>query len=153
MPVVQGHVYVDDASGTRTCTCGLPRSNRRHISASPAAAPTAQGFLPRVGMNHPQTSYDAASRVAPRQGTIRASILHAIGVRTHGATDDELESLLGKSHQSVSAARNALMNDGLIHPLADGQGTVTTRSTRGGTEATVWVLTANGRAADRWGAA
>lgn len=50
-----------------------------------------------------------------------------------GLTDDELETLTCRSHQSLSATRNTLMNDGLI---VDGSHR---RPTRYGNMAIAWV--------------
>lgn len=51
-----------------------------------------------------------------------------------GATDDEIETVLGLSHQSVSARRYDLADAGWIRP--SGQ----TRKTRSGGQAKVWVV-------------
>ena len=53
-------------------------------------------------------------------GTLQAILLNLFSVEKHpdayhhapGFTDDELERRLGRSHQSVSAARNTLMRRG-----------------------------------------
>lgn len=91
---------------------------------------------PRVGHKHPLTSVQAAGDLLPRYGTRRREVfdlIHKAGDR--GMTDDELESVSGRSHQTVSATRNTLMNDRLI--ADSGQ----RRATRYGNDAIVWVVT------------
>lgn len=72
-------------------------------------------------------------KALPRVGTFRRMVWDQIG-RMGGATDDELEYALGKSHQSVSAARNSLMEDDLIRDSGE------KRPTRYDNEAIVWVI-------------
>lgn len=85
----------------------------------------------RVGAGHPKTAKDAAWANLPRSGSKRRSLYDWI-MKRHGCTDDELEEITGWSHQSVSAGRNTLMEDGLI--IDSGK----TRPTRYGNDAIVW---------------
>jgi hypothetical protein len=90
---------------------------------------------PPVGHRHPKTSIDAANSLLPRYGTRRREVFDLIHKSAdRGMTDDELEDVSGRSHQTVSATRNTLMNDGLI--ADSGQ----RRPTRYGNEAIVWVV-------------
>ena len=73
---------------------------------------------------------DAAwSAVQPRLSTINHKVLEA--VRLCPSTCDELEQMLGLTHQTCSASVNNLMNKGLI--IASGY-----RPTRSGRSARVW---------------
>lgn len=87
-----------------------------------------------VGHDHPDTSHEMAARRAPKEGTIRAQIMESIGrLKDAGATDDDLEVILGRSHQSVSAARNSLVRDGWLRDSGE------RRKNRWGNRAIVWV--------------
>lgn len=89
----------------------------------------------RTGHDHPQTSFDAAEKVLPRIGSIRYDIYRSILFSANqGRTDEELESILCKKHQTISAARNTLMNDGLIHDSG------IRRPTTSGAEAICWYI-------------
>lgn len=65
----------------------------------------------------------------PRQGTICAEVLDII--KASPRTCDEVEEFTGKPHQTISAAINALMRDGLIRAIDK-------RPTRSGRQANVW---------------
>jgi hypothetical protein len=89
---------------------------------------------PRVRATAPETSHAAAKVAALREGTQKKTMWRLfVQAGERGYTDDELEQTLARSHQSVSATRNGLMNDGLI--VDSGQ----RRKTRYGNEAIVWV--------------
>jgi len=63
----------------------------------------------------------------------------------HPMICEELETLTGRSHQSVSAALNALLKKG----LAEKSGMVESTST--GCTANIWILSLKGKGeADRW---
>lgn len=89
-----------------------------------------------VGHKHPSTAHEAARKAMPRSGTRRFTVYRLIeqaGTTNRvGMTDDELEKATAKSHQSVSATRNTLMNDGLIEDSG------LRRRTQWGNEAIVW---------------
>lgn len=132
--------------------CGTPivdehTPTMRHVDdESPAALPT----LPAVDRNVVRTGRQATSQAAaaahlPRSGTLRALVFDVIA-RPQGATDDEVEVVLGRSHQSVSASRNTLMRDEFVEAMVDDAGDPVRRSTRSGNAATVWTLTADTRA-------
>lgn len=89
----------------------------------------------RVGTNHPATSQAIEPKM--RTGSFQSEILEFFDTDHHGPfpigyTDDELEVLTGRTHQSISATRNTLMRKGLIVASAG------TRMTRSGNEAIVW---------------
>ena len=76
----------------------------------------------KVRRNAPATS----KAVEPQLGTLQADVLELI--RWKDRTDDELEEVLRRSHQSVSASRNTLDSG-------------STRKNRYNTDAIVWVAT------------
>jgi hypothetical protein len=89
----------------------------------------------RVGHAHPETAKRAAGIASLRAGSRRKEVYDAIQRTLHrGFTDDEMETALGRSHQTLSATRNSLMNDGLI--VDSGQ----RRRTKWGNDAIVWVV-------------
>lgn len=80
------------------------------------------------------TSRAAAESMEPHAGTLEAQVLIAIRASgSGGLTDDELEQLLGLSHQTTSARRRALV----IRCLVKDSGA--RRPTRSGRGATVWI--------------
>lgn len=85
-----------------------------------------------VGANHPDTSQRAAQKALPNSGTVRRRVYDFVASREFGATDDEIEIALDKTHQSVSAARNTLMNDGWLVDSGE------ERMTRSNSPAKVW---------------
>lgn len=140
------HHHGDD----RGCWCDACMKRERDgkvrcpFYLDPSAAPTEERRLPPeraervgppVGMHHPPTSHEAASSVAAGFETRKEQVLRVIrDAAQQGATDDEIEVTLGCTHQGASAARNALMREGMV--LA----TVRKRRTRHGRMATVWVV-------------
>lgn len=89
----------------------------------------------RVRRSAPDTSKAISTKVA--SGTFQEEVLNLFRYtgparRAHGWTDDELEQHTGRTHQSVSAARNTLMRKGYI--ADSGQ----RRKTRSGNDAIVW---------------
>lgn len=88
--------------------------------------------LVRLSARPTDTQRKAAERKRPRSGTQQALILDLITVYG-GLTDEQIEELTGHSHQSASAARNALMNKGWV--LDSGQ----RRKNRNGNEAIIWI--------------
>ena len=89
---------------------------------------------PLTTRSAPQTSHDAARRAQVTGGTVEAHILHAC-LHWGGWTTDEIEAATGRSHGSVSAAMNRLKRKGLVRESNE------TRLTRGGSPASVYVLT------------
>lgn len=87
---------------------------------------------PAARASAPQPSHDAANRIAgPPIGRLRMIVFAALASQGT-ATDDRLEQLTGRSHQSVSSARNWLVSAGYV---AD---TGRLAATRTGHRATVW---------------
>ena len=83
-----------------------------------------------------ETSMEAAVRIEPVAGTMRAQVLeHIRRCGEMGATDDEIEVALNMRHQTASARRNDLA--GIEWIVDSGR----TRLTRSGRKATVWVAT------------
>ena len=107
----------------RRCQTYAPRSSTQpalvegQAELLPGATPATPAVLALRPGSFRRTLYDAVARAGAR-----------------GMTDDELERLLGRSHQSVSAARNGLTSAG--HLVDSGQ----RRDTRYGRPATVWVI-------------
>ncbi len=99
----------------------------------------------RVSPGHPGTS--KAIEPTMRKGTFQSVMLelfdadYQIGQHSwlhdngHGYTDDELEAMFGRTHQSVSATRNTLMRKGLIEDSG------AKRQNRSGNLAIVWKRT------------
>lgn len=86
-----------------------------------------------IGHNHPDTSVKMAARKIGKTGTQRQLIYSLALGSVEGVTDDEIEQRLGFLHQSASAARNSLMNDGWLYD------TGIRRRTRSGEEAIAWI--------------
>jgi hypothetical protein len=90
----------------------------------------------RVSRKHPGTS--RAIVAAIREGSVQDQVLalfidaHRLG---HGMTDDDVERSLGRSHQSVSAARNHLVKRGYITDSGE------TAKNRWNNDAVVWRYT------------
>lgn len=122
------------ADGHECAHCPLPASHPVHDIARPA--PDTPVDPVRTG--GAGASYPMVAKALPRSGTFKAELLALINTHPHGLTDDEMERLTGRSHQSVSAARNSLMHDGHIkaHTTA---GQPVRRRTRYANEAQVWV--------------
>lgn len=109
----------------------LPEAERcREFDPVAPAADENHWEKPRVDKAANRDINSRRSRM-PRAGTFKRQVLDQIG-RMRGATDDELEYATGKSHQSVSAARNALLEDDLIFDSGE------RRPTRYGNDAIVW---------------
>jgi|GEM_PF-3973104 len=69
----------------------------------------------RVSAGHPNTSYQAAKKALPKSGT-KKKIIYDLIVESGicGLCDHEIETKTGWTHQSASAIRNTLMNDGWV---------------------------------------
>lgn len=89
----------------------------------------------------PETERRAALEVYPRTGTCRRRVLDAIALASErGMTDEELSLELRMRLYTAAPRRNELLNDGWIEDSGARRPTTT------GARATVWVLTAAGRA-------
>lgn len=120
----------------RCLTKEIPDRCRTFVAAKPdRPRPKVDRPVAPVGHAHPATATVAAAAARLRAGTRRKETydaIHRAGAR--GMTDDELETLLGRSHQSVSATRNTLMADGLIADSGH------RRRTKWGNQAIVWTV-------------
>lgn len=91
-----------------------------------------------------ETSRTAASLAVPVQASAREQIiafLAAVPPMAHpGYTDEQLERRLNRPHQTVSSARNWLVNNGWVRDSGE------RRPTRNGRMAVVWQLTPAGLA-------
>ena len=152
------HQFEDDGSGVSCVHCLLPKGNGRHRvpgAERPTPAPMSLDAVPTVGLHDQSTSHAAAAKAIARYGTVRRDVLSRIAraPADRGATDDELELLTGRTHQSLSACRNNLVRDGLAEPATDAAGEPVKRPTRQGNDAMAWRITPAGvaalRAADR----
>lgn len=79
------------------------------------------------------TSRGAADRIEPVTGKLRLLVFQSILQSPHGRTDDEIEVLLDMRHQTASARRRELVQQGKVEDSG------LTRKTRSGSPATVWV--------------
>lgn len=111
------------------------RAALREMRAAALPAPDAPSMPP---MNHTPTTQAMRAAAWPRSGSLRAQIVdHLDG---HPMTDDALEAVTGRSHQSVSAARHQLVADGWVEKALGDNGPVE-HETRSGNPAQVWRLT------------
>lgn len=108
--------------------------------------PVAPVDAPRLPpMPKAPTSERMRRKAAPAAGTIRARIVDEVVSAAHkglhGLTDHELEDRLGRTHQSVSAARNGLVADGWLTPATRDDGTPILRDNSFGNACQVWAPT------------
>ena len=89
----------------------------------------------RLSKHAQRTSREAVARNAASIKGIRRLVLTALQGNPLGLTDFDLESALGRTHQSVSAARNALMRSGLVCDSGK------VRPNARGNNSIVWMLT------------
>ena len=119
-----------------------PASHRKNkglmneiVEATRARQAKSSDNVPWISQNHPETSQQTLAMYIGKTGTLREMVYNAIDGRgVEGATDDELEIELARSHQSVSGARNTLMKDGLLEDSG------LRRTTRYGNPAIVWYI-------------
>lgn len=108
------------------------RSCRLRLDLDP---PAVDDLRAQVGTFHADTAQQAATRALPRSGSDRRRVYDFIVERGEtGATDDELEVALGLPHQTASARRNGLRDDGWLTDSGR------KRPTRSGVDAIVWVV-------------
>lgn len=90
-------------------------------------------FPPHVNQ---ETSRDAAASIRPYRKGMCLKVLACIqSAGTEGKTDDEVEIELGMRHQTASARRKDLVDDGLVVKKG------IKRATRSGRGAFVWIAT------------
>jgi len=113
----------------------------RALDEYEAAAITGAGARSVAGA--PETSAQAAGLAEPVQYSTRHRVIRILDRRMerggNGMTDDELEEASGNSHQTVSSARNWLVEAGWVRD------TGIRRKTRSHRQAVVWELTPAGR--------
>lgn len=86
------------------------------------------------------TSHEAARLILPKLKSVRLQILHAIMSRPDGMmTDEALERELRMKHQTVSSARNSLVESGWLEDSAQRM------MKPNGRRAALWRLTPAGR--------
>ena len=99
-----------------------------------ALAFTAEQAGMRLSRKAQRTSVEAVNTTLPRSGTKLLALWDLfMDADNNGMTDDEIELRTGWTHQSASAARNALMMRGL---LTDSQ---RLRKNRRGLNSIVWI--------------
>lgn len=124
-----------NAGVTIHATCSGDNAPIRLRNASEGVTrPAIDRNVVTVGHNHPETSHAAAKTALPNSGTKRRILYDLIYSKgDNGLCDHEIEAILGWLHQSASAARNSLMNDGWV--MNSGK----TRKTPQNHNAIVWV--------------
>lgn len=104
-------------------------------ASMPPPPPPVDRNVVRVGKDHPDTAKAAAAKAHPKSGTIRRAIYDVVAEKgATGATDDEMEKALRRSHQSVSGSRNSLVRDGHLRDSG------LRRKNSYGNDAIVWVV-------------
>lgn len=131
---LQHQTIEDDEPGCWNPACLMAKDRCREF-VERAAKPRVDRKVAPVGRRSPDTAHVAAQVARLRSGTRRKEVFDLIRNAGHrGLTDDELEAATGRSHQSLSATRNTLMNDDLI--VDSGM----RRPTRYKNPAIVWVV-------------
>lgn len=131
------HTYEDDGSGVGCEACPMLWNHPIHDVTRPSIA----DLSPVITVDQSATSQAAGEAARLRLGSLRAKAYSLIVAAPNGATTDEIEVALERSHQSVSSAIHTLRASGYITPLvADGQ--EARRDTRSGSPATVYVAVA-----------
>lgn len=126
----RAHHAVEDECWCPTCL-QKPEAERCREFVGAEAKPSVARNVAPVGNRHPSTAKVTAEAALPRAGSKRRQVYDWI-VRRRGLTDDQIEYLTGWSHQSVSAARNTLLTDGLIEDSGE------RATTRYGNDAIIW---------------
>ena len=133
-----GHAWLQHQDDPNGCWGGdCIDSPTRCQSFDPVAVvkPPVRRTVTRTRHDAPETSHQAAAMARLRVGSMRYDVYRSIlFAGDEGRTDEELEGILGRKHQSISAARNTLAGDDLIED--SGQ----RRNTSSGTPAIVWVI-------------
>lgn len=131
---LQKHTFDNDGNG-HCDTCPLPQTHPVHDVVRPAVSDPA----PIITVNQTATSQAAGEVARIRSGSLREAAYRFIANRPGGATTDEVEIALERSHQSVSSAINSLAAQGHLTPLVR-EGAEVQRATRSGRSATVYVV-------------
>ena len=112
--------------------CGQRESDAYKRGWDDCAKFAAEQAKARLSKNARSTSRQAVARNSDIIKGVQADVYAAISRQP--LTDFDLEDLLGRTHQSVSAARNALMMAGLITDSGE------RRKNRRGNNCIVWML-------------
>lgn len=135
------HTFDDDGSGIGCDFCPMVKSHPIHdVTRPPVNTPA-----PVITRNQTATSQAAGEAARLRSGSLREKAYKLIATAPNGATTDEIEVALGRSHQSVSSAVHTLRSAGHITPLIR-DGAEVHRDTRSGSAATVYVIKAAAKA-------
>lgn len=92
--------------------------------------------------NAPETSRQAADRIAPTAATLRAKVLDAILAAPDGMTDEEQQNALGMNGSTQRPRRGELVAAQLVADSGR------RRKTRSGAMAVVWTATERARGAE-----
>ena len=136
-------MHAHDPSGTYWEGLPIPSKNgsaqnKQLMQAIVKSARMPQDDATWISANHPDTSQMTLALFSGKSGTIRAKVFYTNqDAGSKGATDDEIEIAISRSHQSTSGARNTLVKDGWI------QDSGLRRLTRYGNQAIVWVATSS----------
>ena len=91
---------------------------------------------PKARRNHPATSHQAAERILPKSGTLRAKVYAKLKQwGSHGLTDENMQTMLAMNPSTQRPRRIELVEAGLVRD----SGRV--RLTRSKRNAIVWVTT------------
>lgn len=113
---------------------GTPNFGSPAYAGTPAEGLSHGSWVPPSNNGQP-TSVAVAQKMALKAGRLNHEVFWLIYRASAGMADHELEAKMGRTHQSVSATRNTLMNKGYVHALGE------TRLTPAGNEALVWTPT------------
>lgn len=142
---VAAHLRVSHAEGAKALHARLRALLDAHDSPDLFSPPTeplralGDAHMPR--MHAAPTTQAMRRKVWPRSGSQRLRVVHLVAAAAEGLTDDDLERMTGRSHQSISACRNGLVADGWLQPRRHGNGTPVERRNRYGNAAQVWTIT------------
>ena len=100
----------------------FPIAESKVVADWPMVRPSVEKNFVAVGQNQPDTSRFAADRAVLKSGSRRAELLAIYLAHPDGLTDLEAVQISGVKHQSTTACRNGLMNDGWIEPAPDPDG-------------------------------
>lgn len=137
------HTFDPDSSGLSCKGCPMQQRHPIHDTIRPAVNTPAVS----ITINQTATSQAAGDRFQHRSGTLRKAAYELIANRPGGATCEEIEQELHRSHQSVSSAVNSLVQQGHIRPLIGDDNAARVRKTRSGREAAVYIAAAQAGAA------
>lgn len=132
------HSFNDDGHGD-CAECPLPSNHPNHQVGTIAI----NQADPVITPHQSATSQAAGEAVRLRQGTLKAQAYELIANRPGGATCEEIEADLGRSHQSVSSAVNSLASGSHIEPMTRPEGGEVRRKNKSGHLATVWAPARN----------